>query len=69
MAGVLRDLTPAETARATLEKAVKEAGARCGIILDDLVARDIGWALVKSALSAAEVYAGPLQGLAWRIAR
>jgi hypothetical protein len=69
MAGVLRDLTPAATARATLEKAVKEAGARCGILAEDLVARDIGWSLVKTALAAAEAYAEPLRTLAWRIAR
>jgi hypothetical protein len=69
MAGVLRDLTPSATPRATLEKAVKEAGSRCGILTDDLIARDIGRALLKSALAAAEAYAEPLKGLAWRIPR
>lgn len=64
MAGVLHDLTPGATARATLEKAVKEAAERGGILHGDIVARDIGWALVKAALTAAEIYAEPLKSLA-----
>ncbi len=64
MAGVLHDLTPAETARETLEKVVKEAADRGGILEGDIVARDIGWELVKAALNAAKLYAEPLKKLA-----
>lgn len=63
MAGVLHDLTPADTPRATLEKAVKEAASRAGILEGDIVARDIGWELVKAALNAAQAYAEPLRTL------
>jgi hypothetical protein len=66
MEGVLRDLTPAATPRETLEKAIRQAAARCGVLEDDLVARDVGWAMVKSALAAAETYAAPLRSLALR---
>jgi uncharacterized protein with PIN domain len=63
MNNVLKALTPGDTPRATLEKAVKECGARCGV-LEEVVERDIGWALVKSAIAAAEDYKQPLSRLA-----
>jgi hypothetical protein len=69
MPRVMRDLTPEATSSGTLEKAVKSAIARCDDLVEDLIARDIGWALVGSALAAAEAYAEPLQRLAWRIPR
>jgi hypothetical protein len=69
MEGVLRDLTPAATPRETLEKAIRQAAARCGVLEDDLIARDVGWAMVKAALAAAEAHAGPLRSLALRPVR
>lgn len=64
MSNVLKALTPAETPRATLEKAVRECGERCGVMEDDVIARDIGWALVRCAIAAAEDYGQPLKRLA-----
>jgi hypothetical protein len=64
MSNALKALTPGESPRATLEKAVKDCASRCGVLEDDVVARDIGWALVKSALAAAEDYKQPLSRLA-----
>jgi len=61
---VLRALTPAASPRETLETAMRRAADRAGIMRDDLIARDIGWALIRSALTAAEVYAEPLRNLA-----
>jgi hypothetical protein len=66
MEGVLRDLTPAATPRETLEKAIKQAAANCEHLQEDLVARDVGWALIKAALAAAEAYGDPLRELALR---
>jgi hypothetical protein len=63
--GVLRELTPGATPRQTLENALRECASRCGVLSDDLIARDIGRALVRSALAAAEAYAEPLKGLSW----
>lgn len=60
---VVHGLTPADTPRATLEAALRQAAERHGVFEDDLVARDIGWALVKAAFAAVEAYAEPLRSL------
>ncbi|MGD2133191.1 MAG: hypothetical protein PVI23_10390 [Maricaulaceae bacterium] len=66
LADVLRELTPRETPKETVIAMVELTAAREEIFREDIVARDIGWAWVKSVLTAAHAYQAPLRELGLR---
>lgn len=60
---VLKALTPGDDPVTMLEGVIAAAAARDPKFHNDIVARDICWAMVKSAVAAAGVYSGALSSL------
>jgi len=63
---VLKELTPGDDPVTMLETVIATAAARDEVFREDLVARDICWAMVKASIAAAKDYAGALRSLQLR---
>jgi len=63
---ILKKLTPGADPVSMLEGVIAMAAGRDELFRDDLVARDICWAMVKASISAAGDYAGALRSLKLR---
>ncbi len=59
-----REMKPADTGVATLEGVFLASAAANPVFEEDIIVRDIGWALFRAILRAGEDYSSALKGLA-----